>query len=402
MNVQAFTIRCRSFGQTSLYCLSAFKPRPARPRITMRSHSTVAKNNNQRFTLPDGRIMGYSEVGLENGYPVLYFHGFPSSRLEGIAFDTLARKRGLRFFTLERPGFGISTPQPKRRLMDWPKDVKAFAEHLGLRRFAIMGGSGGGPYALACAQELPREMLSAVGLLASGGPYDKGLQHIPTRSRLGRWAAYWWPSGFSALSGGVVGTAKWALQTGPGTRWFEDIIKKQNESSGQKSSRTVKEQREDATRIIFEGFAQGPQAFVQEAAILSQDWGFKLEKLEYDPIHMWHGTEDTNAPIGWIRAMAKRIPHSKLTEFEGDTHYTLTKRLERILRELVPDSVESKPMASGAVKQSQDKPRPSTSGVRPSLDKPRPGTSGGVRKSHDKARPGTSGGARKSQDKARH
>ena len=293
--------------------------------------------------LPDGRTMGFSDYGSPDGYPVFYFHGFPSSRLEGSVVDTIARKRQLRFLTLERPGFGISTFQPNRRVVDWARAVSAFAEKLHLDRFAIIGGSGGGPYALACAHELPGEMVSAIGLFASGGPYDKSWEGIPMRSRLGHYAAMYWPSGLSAVASGIVGTAKWALRNGPTGRRYEQFLlavqAKGLDEGSVMLEKTGAELREEAIRTMCEGFAQGPGAFTQEALVLSTHWGFELENVDFDPVQIWHGTEDKNTPIAWVRNMAKRIPHARMVEFDGDSHYSMDKHLERVLTDLVPDSV---------------------------------------------------------------
>uniref|UniRef100_A0A8H7NIA3 AB hydrolase-1 domain-containing protein n=1 Tax=Bionectria ochroleuca TaxID=29856 RepID=A0A8H7NIA3_BIOOC len=102
--------------------------------------------------------------GSREGKPLLLFHGYPSSRLEASGVDELARRRGIRVISLDRPGNGLSTMQPNRTIMDWTVDIRAFAEGMKLDRFAIIGGSGGGPYALACAHALPREMVAGVGL----------------------------------------------------------------------------------------------------------------------------------------------------------------------------------------------------------------------------------------------
>lgn len=62
--------------------------------------------------------------------------------------------------------------------MDWPNDVQVFAKGMGLNRFAVMGLSGGGPFALACAHALPKDIVAAVGLFASGGPWEGGTRHM--------------------------------------------------------------------------------------------------------------------------------------------------------------------------------------------------------------------------------
>lgn len=251
--------------------------------------------------------------------------------------DKIARKRNLRVFTLERPGFGISTPQPGRRVIDYVKDVKTFTDHMGFKRVAIMGGSGGGPYALACSYGLPKEMMSGVGLFASGGPYDKSWEGIPMKSRLGRLAAIYTPGLLGIAGSAIVGTAKWALR-GPLSKWFDASMEKERHASGHTSVMTAEEEREMSIRTMFEGFAQGPDAFVEEALALSaRPWGFELEDVKF-PVQIWHGEKDANAPIVWIRNMAQRIPNSRLTTYPGEAHYTMVKHLESILTELVPDS----------------------------------------------------------------
>jgi pimeloyl-ACP methyl ester carboxylesterase len=49
----------------------------------------------------------------------------------------------------------------------------AIADHFGIERFSVLGYSGGGTYALACAQKIP-ERLGTVILVSSTGPHDVG------------------------------------------------------------------------------------------------------------------------------------------------------------------------------------------------------------------------------------
>jgi pimeloyl-ACP methyl ester carboxylesterase len=127
------------------------------------------------LTLPDGRNLGYAEFGDPNGAPCLYFHFTPGSRLEPVALFSGTRRtwlQGIRLIGVDRPGFGLSDPQPGRTLLDWPDDITALADHLGIERFAVLGASGGGGYALACAYALPQRLTAA--LVVSGlGPLDR-------------------------------------------------------------------------------------------------------------------------------------------------------------------------------------------------------------------------------------
>ena len=112
--------------------------------------------------LPDGRRLGYAEYGVRDGTPVLHFHGLPGGRFYDMAGRALVAS-GAWMFTLERPGIGLSDPKPGRTLLDWPRDVAAFADAMGINRFSALGTSAGAPYALAAGHVLA-DRVAAVGL----------------------------------------------------------------------------------------------------------------------------------------------------------------------------------------------------------------------------------------------
>ena len=97
------------------------------------------------MTLPDGRQLGYADLGPAGGPVVLHQHGAPGSRLELAALEDELVARRVRVLTPDRPGYGGSSPAPGRRLADWPADLAALADHLGVGRFAVTGYSSGGP-----------------------------------------------------------------------------------------------------------------------------------------------------------------------------------------------------------------------------------------------------------------
>ena len=107
---------------------------------TMSSTTRPADLESQTFRLPDGRILGFAEYGPSSGSPLLYFHGFPSSRLEAKNLTKLAIRHNIRILSIDRPGYGLSTFQPKRSMLDWPDDVKAVTSHLGIPKFSILAG----------------------------------------------------------------------------------------------------------------------------------------------------------------------------------------------------------------------------------------------------------------------
>lgn len=119
--------------------------------------------------LDDGRTLAYCEFGDPTGSPVFVFHGGVGSRGFGLLFDDTASDLGVRIIAADRPGYGRSDPQPDRTLLDWPDDVSVLGDALGLDAFSVLGVSGGGPWAAACAAAIP-DRLTAVGLVSAMGP----------------------------------------------------------------------------------------------------------------------------------------------------------------------------------------------------------------------------------------
>ena len=119
--------------------------------------------------LADSRQLAYAEYGDPSGQPVFLFHGLPGSRLSWGLLPDDPFPAGLRLIAPDRPGYGKSEPKPGRSLLDWADDVTELANALEIDNFAIVGVSGGGPGALACAWKMP-ERLTSVGVVASPAP----------------------------------------------------------------------------------------------------------------------------------------------------------------------------------------------------------------------------------------
>lgn len=90
------------------------------------------------LTLADGRKLGYSQFGLATGKPIFYCHGLPGSRVEAGHLHEAALDVGARIIATDRPGMGLSTPQPGRTLLDHPKDLEHLATHLKLKEYGVL------------------------------------------------------------------------------------------------------------------------------------------------------------------------------------------------------------------------------------------------------------------------
>ena len=118
--------------------------------------------------LRDGRAFSYVEVGRPEGQPVFFFHGGLQSCLVSHPDPGIVADAGVRLISVDRPRFGRSDLVAERGLMDWPTDVEELAEALSLDRFAVLGWSAGGPYALACARALAERVTTTVVVSGAG------------------------------------------------------------------------------------------------------------------------------------------------------------------------------------------------------------------------------------------
>jgi len=117
------------------------------------------------LALGDGRTLHVYDTGTGDGgagLAVFWHHGTPNTGAPPEPLFTAAAERGIRWVSHDRPGYGGSTPQPGRNLASAAADVASIADALGIDRFAVMGHSGGGPHALACAAVLPGRVTAAV------------------------------------------------------------------------------------------------------------------------------------------------------------------------------------------------------------------------------------------------
>jgi len=128
-------------------------------------------------------MLGFAEYGSPDGNVLVYCHSYPGSRLEAAALSAHAVQAHVRVLSLDRPGYGRSTFQEDPFFLDWPRDLIAVTENLGIERFAVMGVSGGAPYALACAQQMP-ERLIACGIVSGIGPLGLGVSGMSRQNRL--------------------------------------------------------------------------------------------------------------------------------------------------------------------------------------------------------------------------
>jgi pimeloyl-ACP methyl ester carboxylesterase len=264
-----------------------------------------------RLTLPDGRTLAWAEHGDPDGDVVLGCHGSPSSRLERHVEDPAAYRRwGVRLVVPDRPGFGRSDPQPGRRVLDWPADVAALLDHLGVGRVAVLSLSGGAAYALACAHVLG-DRVGAVGVLGGAPPPDVPWpwpRWVPGRVR----AAATRPAA-AALLRPVL--APVAVRPALIPRYLQLRLNAADRRViGRPAVRRV------LARTFTEGLRNGPAVLAEDRALLFRPWGFPLSAVRQH-VDVWHGTQDWQVPAALGAALAAGLPDCTAHWFPGEGHF---------------------------------------------------------------------------------
>jgi pimeloyl-ACP methyl ester carboxylesterase len=270
--------------------------------------------NPRVVSLPDGRNLGYADCGDPDGDPLVVFHGFPNSRVFGALFDAAGREHGVRILAPERPGLGVSDPDPGRTLLDWPADVTAFLDALDVDRAPMLGVSGGGPYALACAHEIP-DRLPRVGVAVGLGPVSS----VGLRDRLPFLLARLVPpvvrlqlyrDGRQARTDPEASLAERAEMTAPadGDYWRGEIGRALLESG-------------------LEARRQGNGPLVTELAIYGRPWGFDPEAID-TPVALWYGRDDRIVPVEMGFHLARAIPTAESHFYPDLGHVSTVERNE--------------------------------------------------------------------------
>ena len=274
--------------------------------------------------LPDKRYLGFAEYGDPHGVPVFTFHGTPGSRLQIAPTRDRPVPAGLRLIAPDRPGYGFSTFYAQRRLVDWPNDVAALADHLGIERFAVMGISGGGPHALVCAHAL-KSRLIGVACVSGVGPLGdpKAQEGMMFSNRMLTTLA----QHATPLMRGLMKMQANALQRDP-DRQFEALLKRLPQAD-----RDVLANPEFRAQMIDDFrhmSATAPLAAAQDFEIFAGDWGFSLGDIAM-PVHFWQGGVDRNVPAHHAELMAERTPGSQLHRYPDEGHFLIVKRFDEIM-----------------------------------------------------------------------
>jgi pimeloyl-ACP methyl ester carboxylesterase len=267
--------------------------------------------------LADGRRLAWYEFGSPGGLALVYCHGFPSSGREAALLHQAAVAAEVRVIAPDRPGFGGSDQLTGRRLIDWPDDLELLLDQLGIDRFGLIGVSGGGPYALACAWRLG-ERVRATTLVCPLGPVYLpevlAAMRLPVRASISVGGRVPW------LAELIYGTPTAAVLL-----CWPRIVERFRTLTAPASDRAVLADGDNAAILnatiedAMQNGGLGPRA---ELRLYTRHWGLPLAEIRR-PVAIWHGEADGTVPLAHGEWYAAHLPRTELQVRPGEGHYSL-------------------------------------------------------------------------------
>jgi pimeloyl-ACP methyl ester carboxylesterase len=266
----------------------------------------------------DGRILAVLEAGDESGHAVVAIHGTPGSGLlwRGLAEDAEARE--IRLLAYDRPGYGGSDPHPGRTVADAAGDVAAIADALGIERFAVEGGSGGGPHTLACAALLPDRVVAAASL-AGVAPYPaEGLDWLDGmgQDNLDEFEATL--AGRETLERYLREQADAMLAAEPDA--IADTLR--SLLSPPDAAALTGEFAEYLAESTRRAIGERLDGWIDDDFVFMNPWGFELGEIRV-PVQLLHGAQDRFVPMAHGEWLAERIPGVDAHLSDEDGHLTI-------------------------------------------------------------------------------
>jgi pimeloyl-ACP methyl ester carboxylesterase len=262
-------------------------------------------------------VLAYLERGDPEAPAIIEHHGTPGSRLQHHPDPSVYE--GIRAVSFDRPGYGFSDPQPQRTVASVAEDVAALADAFSVERFAVLGGSGGGPHALACAALLPERVTRAavfVGLAPHDDPdfdFFAGLTETNVREfKAARESE-------EALAANVVPKVE-AIARDPDAlmeRLAPELPEPDRALLAREDIRAI---RRDGLR---EAVRQGARGWIDDdLAFFARPWGFALERAQCE-VRLWQGELDVLVPRSHGEYLARRLPKARLDLIPNAGHTLL-------------------------------------------------------------------------------
>jgi pimeloyl-ACP methyl ester carboxylesterase len=265
--------------------------------------------------LAGGRAVEVWEGGDADGVPVVFHHGTPSGRLQARLGEEAARRSGVRLVSFNRPGYGRSTDTPPS-LASVGVDTLAVADALGIGEFAVLGASGGGPYALATGLA-DQVRVRAVGIAGGVGPWRLVEPPDPANPDL--------PILELADAGDIEGALRGFRAEASGR--YEKLLAKPDPDMTEEFFDGVPEdgagwltaENKRLFGVDLRDTLRTLDGYARDNVAWGGEWDIDPARLEV-PTWLWFGELDLMVPPSHGRWYAERIPNSTLVTRSGVGH----------------------------------------------------------------------------------
>ncbi|MBU2581909.1 MAG: alpha/beta hydrolase [Alphaproteobacteria bacterium] len=288
----------------------------------------------ETIELADGRRFGLARFGAPDGHPVLALHGAPASRLMFDVTDETAKGLGMTLFCPDRPGYGLTPLDEAPTLHGRTDDLIGIADALSLKRFSVLGVSGGGPYGVALAARLG-DRIAGLGLVSPLGPVAQfheakaaGLvddNHKPM-SRGHHIFFLDLPKHRGVLSF-QAGLSARVFKTAP--HLFARMFAWSLSAADSKVLQQPHVQ-ESLIGMTLEALRQGVEGGLSDLEVFSQPWPVAFEAITAPSI-LWQGTADQIVPSAVSVWLSGLIPNCRLEQLEDCGHFWVYDHLEEVL-----------------------------------------------------------------------
>ncbi|MCW2932311.1 MAG: hypothetical protein JWM19_3273 [Actinomycetia bacterium] len=280
--------------------------------------------------LPDGRVLDVRVSGPADGLPLVFHHGTPGASMPSRAVERAVHAHGLRVVSTSRPGYGDSSPQPGRRVVDVAADIEAVLDGIGASRCLVAGWSGGGPHALACGARLPA--VAAVLVIAGVAPYEAdGLD----------WLGGMGEDNVVEFSAAIRGEDELRSFLLGERENLKDVTADGIVSSMDTLLPAVDravltgEYCEDMVASFHEALRAGVEGWLEDDLAFSQPWGFDLAEISV-PVMIWQGSADLMVPFAHGQWLSSHVPGAFAHLEDGEGHLSIgIGALDRMLDELI-------------------------------------------------------------------
>jgi pimeloyl-ACP methyl ester carboxylesterase len=276
--------------------------------------------------ITEERSVSVESWGAPDGMPIFLLHGTPGCRKGPRPRTSVLYRLGVRLISYDRPGYGMSSRHPGRVVADAAHDVRAIADFLGLDRFGVVGRSGGGPHALACAALLGDRVRRAAVLvgLAPSDADDLDWYDGMTGSNVDEYNRA--DANLAEFEKQLAAFAD-RIRVDP-----EALLQSLLPSLTRRDHRVVDDVaiRRLLTDTYVEALRDGADGWIDDLLAMRHPWGFSLAGIE-SPVLLWHGTDDRFSPVEHTHWLAKQVRTSIVEIQSGAAHFGAVEILPSVL-----------------------------------------------------------------------